>query len=230
MKTKLLILTAIGFVATLAVVYAASNVKETGAGLWLGSKSTDKVGFFGATPVVRQTLSAAPTVTASASVTGTTVAKAAATQVALSQAVKAAETQVAVTPVRQAVVNSATISLDTVALTSFEALVAGGGTQTVWAFVASADIVTNATANTGTINVLTTNDVNAVFGFADTTAQVIQTQVVNTAWGFATTTPQVLESNTLSTVYGYSTAAQADAIRLNTTTNRVILTNLGLAQ
>jgi len=44
-------------VAVVVSVYAESTkVKNTGAGYQIGSSVTQKVGFFGATPVVRQTI------------------------------------------------------------------------------------------------------------------------------------------------------------------------------
>jgi hypothetical protein len=54
---KKLYLLVLGGVAMIAVsVYAAEQIRRTGAGLSICDNVSDKVGFYGATPVVRQTV------------------------------------------------------------------------------------------------------------------------------------------------------------------------------
>ena len=54
---KKLILSLFGVALIATAVYAASTqMKNTGAGLYIGTTVAQKLGFYGATPVVRQTL------------------------------------------------------------------------------------------------------------------------------------------------------------------------------
>lgn len=55
MKKQLLILAGICLVVT-ATYAAVTQLKQTGVGLYIGTAVTQKIGFFGATPVVRQTI------------------------------------------------------------------------------------------------------------------------------------------------------------------------------
>jgi hypothetical protein len=84
MKKIILSLFGVALIAT-AVYAASTQMKNTGAGLYIGTASTQKIGFFGAAPIVRPTISAAGTTTGSAAVALTQSSKAASTAVALTQ-------------------------------------------------------------------------------------------------------------------------------------------------
>lgn len=133
---KKLILSLFGVALIATAVYAASTqIKNTGAGLYIGTASTQKISFFGADPIVRPTISAAGTTTGSAAV-------------ALTQATKAAETQAALT------VSSATITYQGVdGSTNSISVVTNVTINTVWGFA------------TTTPQLLTTSTVNTIYGF-----------------------------------------------------------------
>lgn len=51
MKTKLIL---VSLLACVTIGFAADQIRRTGAGLVIGEGATDKIGFFGATPVAKQ--------------------------------------------------------------------------------------------------------------------------------------------------------------------------------
>lgn len=161
MTVGALLLLCVGWTGILAVV----QIKQTNAGLRIGTKAADLIGFYGTTPVVRQT------VTNTVGVLGTQsqVVKAAATQAQLTQVTKAAATQAALT----------------LSTANYDFLVADGSTQTVV-------VVTNVVIGTvwgfvsTTPQVIVTNTIGTVWGFATTTPQVVETNISSVA-GFSNT-------------------------------------------
>ena len=55
MKRFILIAVGICAIAVGVVLAESTKIKETGAGMQIGTTSTQKIGFYGATPVVKQT-------------------------------------------------------------------------------------------------------------------------------------------------------------------------------
>jgi hypothetical protein len=55
MKRFLLIAAGICVIAIGVVIAESTKIKETGAGMQIGTTATQKIGFFGAAPVVKQT-------------------------------------------------------------------------------------------------------------------------------------------------------------------------------
>jgi hypothetical protein len=71
---KKLILSLFGVALIATAVYAASTqMKNTGAGLYIGTTVAQKLGFYGATPVVRQTLTNTAPVLATLTVSSATI-------------------------------------------------------------------------------------------------------------------------------------------------------------
>jgi uncharacterized membrane protein YbhN (UPF0104 family) len=152
-KLHLLVLAGVALVAV--SVYAIEQVRRDAAGLHIGSAVTDRIGMWGATPVVRQTI--------------TNTAPAA---VALTQAVKAAATQAALT------VSSATITYQGVdGSTNSISVVTNVTINTVWGFA------------TTTPQVLATSTVNEVYGYTTSNQlNAVRNALVNV--GIASTTGQ----------------------------------------
>jgi hypothetical protein len=157
---KKLILSLFGVALIATAVYAASTqMKNTGAGLLIGTTADQKIGFFAADPVVQ------PTAAAQAAV-GTTGAAA----VALTQATKAAATQAALSLTTS---NITYLGID--GSTNTLAVVTGATINTVWGFA------------TTTPQVLATSTVNTVYGYTTSTqgdaivtlANAIRTALVN---------------------------------------------------
>jgi hypothetical protein len=72
MKKIILSLFGVALIAT-AVYAASTQMKNTGAGLYIGTTVLQKVGFYGATPVVRQTLTNTAPVLATLTVSSATI-------------------------------------------------------------------------------------------------------------------------------------------------------------
>ena len=71
---KKLILSLFGVALIATAVYAASTqMKNTGAGLYIGTTVAQKLGFYGATPVVRQTMTNTAPVLATLTVSSATI-------------------------------------------------------------------------------------------------------------------------------------------------------------
>jgi hypothetical protein len=56
MKKKLLILAGIGCIAVVTYIYAATQVKNTGAGYQIGTAKTQLLGFWGVAPTTQPTV------------------------------------------------------------------------------------------------------------------------------------------------------------------------------
>ena len=173
MKKQLLIVAGVVGIAVVAVFAqtAAVNIWSDYLGLHIGAKSTDKIGFYGATPVAKQT---GVTNAGSVLVTLTQAVKPAETQVALSQAVKAAATE-------------ATLTLNTATISYVASVDGGTGIMAEVSVVTNASIVSVFGFADTTPQVVLTSTVNSVFGFASTTPQVLATSTVNAVAGLPST-------------------------------------------
>jgi hypothetical protein len=143
---KKLILSLFGVALVATAVYAASTqMKNTGAGLQIGTTADQKIGFFAADPVVQ------PTAAAQAAV-GTTGAAA----VALTQATKAAATQAALTLYTETHIITNVFPADVTNVYTVVS-VTNATINTVWGFA------------TTTPQVLATSTVNTVYGYTTST-------------------------------------------------------------
>jgi hypothetical protein len=170
-KLHLLLLAGVALVAV--SVYAYEQVRRDAQGLHIGSAVTDRIGMWGATPVVRQTI------TNTAPVLGT-----------LTQSSKAASTAVTVN------VGTATLTVSFTPLT-VDVTNAAGAVSACWTGCTAtvAGVVTSAVPNTvygfasDTAVVITNTAINAIAGYSGTNQlNQVRNALVNV--GIASTTGQ----------------------------------------
>lgn len=166
-----------------AVALGATWIKETGLGLFLGTRTTDKVGFYGQTPVVQGSLTNTRSAELTNTITGESVA--ATTQAALTLGT----TATAVTPVSIA----AAVTAQTVALSNLNVLCGDGSTASVYAIMVPGSVMTNITqvsvmTNVTQVTVVTNvTQSGAPYGFAASTAAVVTNATgISTSYGVTT--------------------------------------------